>query len=124
MLPSLVDDRMTQLPRAVRPEVEEDHAVAVGDGRSGITVRWHDPGRLEEVVVDSPGIALRNEGDGVGRRRSLGLDDRAIGAFRPIPTLVAVHRVVAAADARDAAGPDSLNFVDPVLHVSGGAARR
>src|SRR5438270_623588 len=78
MLPSLVDDRMTQLPRAVRPEVEEDHAVAVGDGGSGITVRWHDPGRLEEFVVDSPGIALRNEGDGVGRRRSLGLDDREV----------------------------------------------
>ena len=85
-----------QLARAVRPEVEEDHRIAVLDARA-----FADEARLHQFI---PAFRIRVAfTDRVGwarARRRLRVDDRVPRALRPVPTLVAVHRPVASLDRR------------------------
>ena len=61
-------------------------------------------GRLDELVGDALLVARPHRGDRVVRVLALALDDRVEGLLRPLPALVAVHRVVAAGDGRDPLG--------------------
>ena len=48
------------------------------------------------------GVALANGVLGPSNARSIGVDDRVIGALDPVPAFVAIHRVVTPLDRRDA----------------------
>ena len=93
-----VRERMRELARSVGAVVAVDERIAVADG----AVDPIDDGGLDELVVLAPFVRRL---DGCERGRSLqshAVDDRVVAALRPVPALVAVHRVVAATDARDA----------------------
>ena len=95
-----VGERVGQLPRAVGAEVQVDDRVTVQ--RAASAPSTVDDRRHDELV----GLAARVGGlDRGGRRRRavcrLAVDDRVVAALGPLPALVAVHRVVAAADGRD-----------------------
>ena len=89
---------MDELPGPVRAEVRMDDGVPVGQAALDAV----DHRRRHELIGLAPGIGRL---DRRGRRRRvmrrLGVDDRVVAAFRAIPALVAVHREVPAADARD-----------------------
>ena len=88
---------MGQLPCPIGTEVGDDHSIA----RADETLDHVDDRRGHELVV------LAAEVGGFDRRRRArrplpdAVDDRVIAAFDPIPTAVAIHRVVAPADRRD-----------------------
>ena len=89
---------LAQLARAIRPEVEEEGAVARGIERR----RVRPPQRHDELVRDAGVVAPLDE---LGCGGAVGLsplvEDRVEGEPRALPALVAVHRVVAAGDGRD-----------------------
>src|SRR5690625_4704747 len=94
--------RMGQLTGPVGPEVEEDNGITWPDGGERFTVRARNHRRADELI----GLAALI--GGLHRLRAtlrtvlrLSADDRAVSLPRPLPALVAVHRVVAAADAGD-----------------------
>ena len=80
------------LPGPVGPEVEEDHAVVVGNG----AVRIADH-RLHEFVGDAVGVGVLH---GSHRHRvhrgALAVNHGVIGGLYPVPALVPVHGVEAA----------------------------
>ena len=89
-----------ELPRAIGAEVEEDRGVASGiEARTAV-----DDGGLDELVRNSAVVARLDGGDRILGLLALPLDDGAERAFGAIPAVVAVHRVVAARDGRDAVG--------------------
>src|SRR5207245_10873469 len=105
-VPGLVDDGIAQLASAVGGKVVEDHAIAAADWWWRFLAGRDNPGWHDEFVGDAAVIALRDQGHRVGRRRSARLNHGAIGALGPIPSLVAVHRVVTAADRGNPPGAD------------------
>ncbi len=87
---------MAELAGTVGPEVAVQDRVAVGDLA---VVNAVDDRRHDELVVFATGIALLDSGNG---RRSAevrhAVDDGVEALAGPLPSLVAVHGVVAAAD--------------------------
>ena len=71
-------------------------------GRSRGPARDHD--RFDELVGDTALVARADGVDGDRGLHARSVEDRADGRSRAVPALVAVHRVVAAADGRDAVG--------------------
>jgi len=61
-----------------------------------------DDDGLDELVGDAGVVARLHRRDRVGRVHALSCGDRVEGALRAIPTLIAIHRVVAPGDGRDA----------------------
>src|SRR2546430_13439323 len=110
---------MAELPCPVRPEVKENHAVAITDRVNRVGVRRHDPRRLEELVGDPRLVALLDEDKRVGSRRAGRLDHGAVGLLRALPAFVAIHGVVAAAHRCGPAGPDPLQLGKQILHEPG-----
>ena len=102
-----LEQALRELARAVRPEVEEDHRVAGLDPGAAGEMRG-----LDELVRDACVVLRLHVGDGVDRRAGLAGDDRVVGALGALPALVAVHRVVAAGDARDPLGGELGEVVD------------
>ena len=96
-----VGQRARQLPRAVGAKIHEDHRVAVAHRRGRA-----DDARLHELVGLAARVSRvqRLHGGGAAKRR-LALRDEIVGLAHALPALVAVHRVVAAADRGDAAAP-------------------
>ena len=87
-----------QLAGPIGTEVEEDCAVA--RHVQPRTASDHD--RLDELICDSSFVATPDRLDRIVRLLADPLHDRLEGALRPLPALVAVHRVVASDDGRDA----------------------
>ena len=97
-----VHEGVGQLPGAVGPEVRVDDRVAVADDPDRLPVRVVDDGRGDELVGLAAGVGgLDGRGRGRGVVERLPVDDRVVAPLRPVPALVAVHREVAAPDARD-----------------------
>ena len=91
-----IEHRAQNLAHAVRPEVEAKHAVAVMN--AAIVA---DHGGQHELVAEVVRIGVGDHRVGVGEARAFGLHDGAIGPDHALPTLVAIHGVVAADDGRD-----------------------
>ncbi len=70
-----------------------------------------DHDRLDELVRHGPVVARLDGGDGIRRRRP-SINDRVERALRALPTTVAIHGVVAAADGGDAFGRQLGQVVD------------
>ena len=102
-----LEQPLRELARTVGPEVEEDRRVP---GR----VEARPPGeddRLDELVGDPALVARAHCCNGVIGDVALPLDDGRERAIRAIPALVAVHRVVTAADRRDPLGREPRQVV-------------
>ena len=85
-----------QLPGPVGAEVDEDRDVAGGG-----TVVVADHRRPHELVGLLTLVGGFDRLDRAGGPQPLAVDDRVVGELGPLPTGVAVHRVVAAADGAD-----------------------
>ena len=92
-------ERPGQLPGAVRAKVEEDHRVAIPHWSSRA-----DDVRLEQLVATlGARVARADRVLGALDPWTIGIGDPPVRAFGALPTLVAVHRVVAPVDRRDRA---------------------
>ena len=97
-----VGQRSGQLPRAIGAEIHEDDRVAVLDRRRARAGRDDGCG-ADEFVILAAGVGRREPVRGAfGRVRRAAIDEEVVRLGEPIPALVAVHRVVAADDRRDA----------------------
>jgi len=94
--------RLADLANAVRAEVEDEERVALFDARArrARLLLHHD--RQDELVGLSRRIRILHGGDGIARRRPFAQHHRRPRLLRAIPAAIAVHRVVAADDRRDA----------------------
>ena len=119
VIPALIEDGVRQLASTVRTEVEEDHAVAVADRWWRALAGRHDASRHDEFVGGAATVALLDQGYRVGRCRSGGLHHRPVSTLGPLPSLVAVHRVVAAADRRNGARADRARALRQFRDVAG-----
>jgi hypothetical protein len=88
-----VKEGAQNLPHAVGPEVGHQHTVTVSHALIGT-----DPGRQHELVALAGGIGLSDRGIRALRRATFAIDEAAVGFLDPVPTLVAVHRKIAAGD--------------------------
>ncbi len=91
-----VEERGQDLPHAIRSEIEAEQAVAVL--HAPIIA---DAGGDDELVRYILRVSGRDHGCGIGKARALSLSDRQIGLFDALPSVVAIHRVIAAGDGRD-----------------------
>ena len=78
---------------AVGAEVEAEQSVPVP--HAAVVA---DDGRHHELVGDIMGICVRDRRVRIGKAWPLRVDDRVVGFADAVPTIVAVHRVVAAAN--------------------------
>src|SRR5262249_10358223 len=81
---------------AVGPEVEEDHAIMIADGRDRVAAGIDDCDWFHEFIGYVFGIILLNSCNRVGSLPALAKDHEAIRLFDAVPSLVAVHREIAA----------------------------
>ena len=79
-----------------------------------------EDGRDDELVGDPGRVARADRLDRIGGLDTLAVDDRVEGELRPLPALVAVHRVVAAGDGGDPLGRE----LGEVAHGARAARRR
>ena len=106
------DERPRDLPRAVSSEIEEDHGIVVADhaarhGRLPGTSLGRNHGGQDELVRHVSFVARPHHGDGIARSGfGIAVNHRAIRLLDALPTVVAVHGVVAAGNARDL--PDAV----------------
>ena len=104
------------LAGTVRTEVEEDDAVVILYSGERLAVLHHGEGDDEliglSVVVGSLNAARR----GI-RGLSVGLGQIVIGQLHALPAVVAVHRVVTAADRRDLADADLRHLLFQGRHI-------
>ena len=107
-------DGVEQLAGAVGAEVDHEHAVAVA--HPGMAL---DDGGGDELVAFAPRSGGLQRGLGAGGELAPRLYDGGMGGLHPVPAVVAVHRVEAARDCRDA---DALHAVEP--RAQGGERRR
>ena len=95
-----VGQRLAELAGAVRTEVEEDDLVARGDPTAAIA----DHDGLHELVGDTGRMCCLDRGGDIRSLRAHALHEQAPGALHPLPALIAIQRVDAAADVDDAGG--------------------
>ena len=101
--PALVEGQGPgQLPRPVRAEVEEHDGVAVAQRADRLPAAVHHHARFDELVRRARGVGGGDERAGVRGAAPGAPGQRGPGAPRAVPAPVAVHRVVAADDRRDA----------------------
>ena len=95
-----VSECACDLTCAVRPEVEEDDSVAIGDPYRS------DHRRNHELVVHACLVGGSNHCGRVVCGDALAEHHRLPGPLHPVPPIVAVHGVVAAHDRRDPSGSE------------------
>ena len=117
------DESAGHLPRAVRAEVEEDHAVALFHGGQGLAVLF-DHGGDHEFVGLAVVIAVLHGVHGVGLPDALAQRDGVVALFHAVPDIVAVHAPEAALDRRHLAHADLLHFGDQLPHIIDGGSGR
>ena len=93
-----------QFLRTVIAEIEEDHDVAFADRAERTVLAVDADDRLDELVGHALVVRLLHGGDRIGRLLALALYEQVVCQLDALPTLVAVHRIVAADDRRDPAG--------------------
>src|SRR5262249_31788196 len=81
---------------AVGPEVEEDHAIMVADGRDRIAAGIDDCDWFHEFIGHALGIILLNSRNGIGSLPAFTKDEETISLLDAVPSLVAVHREIPA----------------------------
>ena len=113
-----IDQRRHDLAHAVGAEVGAEHRIAVGHAGIGA-----DDPRLDELVAGAGLVGRTDGGQGVVGAGGRGADDGLPGALDPLPSLVAVHGVVAARDRADD-GAAGLQRRQDALEIARGRARR
>ena len=106
----VVAEAVSDLPGAVRAEIEEDDGVAVLDHGHRLTV-LHDDRGLDELIRLVAVIGSLDGLRGAGRREALALRQSVIGDLDAVVVVVPVHRIVAAADHGDLTDADLLHLV-------------
>src|SRR5947207_15806985 len=109
----MIEPRVENLDRylacSVGPEVEEDCGIALAEARPVF-----DRDRLDELVRD-PAVVAGPYGHDRGLTPDRpARDDGGVRALRPLPALVAVHRIVAAGHARDPVLGQLRQVVEPL----------
>ncbi len=100
-----VDERMGDFPRAVGPEVEENHRIAGLDAGAPAADGGH-----HELVRDALPVGILHGGQRVRRLHALAVHQGGVGFLHAVPAVVAVHRVIAARHGRNRADADFLHF--------------
>ena len=115
-------ERVAQLPRAVRPEIEEHHGVAVRNANRLTPI--HDRRRRDELVGDVLRVCGVDVRDGIGLRGTRISRDDFVRALSPIPSAISVHRVVPAGHRGDPTDPHPREVVAERLHEPGATGGR
>ena len=115
-------ERARDFARAVRAEVEEDHAVVCRNLANGFAV-FHYDGRQHELVRFALVVAILHGFLAVLRRFAFAIDQRGIGLFHALKAVVAIHRVVTPHNGCDLADTDLLQLLVELFHVALAAAR-
>ena len=119
-----VDKGMGQLPGPVGPEIKEDNRITVVDGGQRLAVIGDHRGLDELIVFAAP----------IGRSHCLACFGGQIltpaihhglpGQGNPIPAVVAIHGIIAAADRGDLTHADPAHGLGKLGQVSGSAPGR
>src|SRR5712692_6573418 len=115
--------RASDLPSAIRPKVEKDHAIAIPHGRRRFVALIDDYNRLHELIGDAFAVRLANSGDRITARASFTQSHQSISLLGALPSLIAVHRVVAPDDGCDFAHSVFAHLVDKLGDVTGSRIR-
>src|ERR1700730_13495554 len=114
----------SDLPRAVGPKVEEDHAVAILNDRYWLFVLIDHYDRLHELIGDALTVRLANGGDRIATRAAFTEPHQPIGLLGAFPSFITVHRVVAPDDGCDFAHSVFAHLVNKLRDVTGSRIRR
>ena len=118
----IIDDGTRDLTGAIGAEVEENDGIPIDDAAS---IKRHG---LDELIGDLGIVGCLHSGDGiVGCRKRGCAHDGLVGPGNTVPTLVAIHRVIATRNACHAHGVLETALGDEVLqllHVALAARRR
>src|ERR1044072_5209223 len=85
-----------ELSGAVCAEVKEDHAVAIINSRYGLIIISDNNDGFDEFIRHAFAVGFQHPLNRVAARAAFAVPEQAISLLRAIPSLVAVHRVVAA----------------------------
>ena len=98
----ILRERTRDLARTVGAEVEEDDGVAFADERDGLAV-LHDVRGQDELIGDARFVGSVQRVRRILRMNAVADGQHVICLFDTVPVVVAVHRVVSAADGCDLA---------------------
>ncbi len=112
-----VHERPGQFAGSVAPEVEEDDAVAVVDGRQRLMVLIDDAGWLDELIGDVPVVAALDGIRCAGGFEPFAAPQALIGLLDAVPSAVAVHGVESSHDRSDFAHADFGRLLLDVLDI-------
>ncbi len=93
-----IDERSRNFPGAIRPEIEEYERIAVLHDRKRFAFFYHQSGQ-HEFVGDAPLIRSVEQFLGRGSPFALAFRVQTVGFFDTVPAVVAIHRIVSAAEA-------------------------
>src|SRR5207249_152524 len=108
------------LPHAIRAKIEADRDVAVAHRRDG-AIAAHNDRRRHELVGDVALVRRANDSERIGGGRPNAFDGGSIPFLRSVPTLVAIHTVVASANTRDYRSPGGA--LQQLAHVAEAGSR-
>ena len=114
-------ERSGNLSCAIRPEVEEDHRVAIlNDSHRLAVLLYHC--RKNKLIVHTLCVGSCDSTDAVSRLVALSLCQGVVSLFYPIPAVVAVHGVVTSHNGSHFSDADLLHLVCQLLYkiLSGG----
>src|SRR5207245_4717 len=112
------------LPRPIGSEVEKDNGVAIMDRAQRLPIGTHDHRRLDELIAFVSRVAGLNGFPCARRPPTFPAHIRGVRAGSPLPPVVAVHAVVAAADRPDASDAESLDLLLQLFEICFATSRR
>ena len=92
----MLGEHLRDFAATVGTEVEAQHHIPFLYGGQRLTVGAHFHDRLQEFVRDTFLVLLLNSLNQVLRGRADTMHQHVVGHLHPLPTLVAVHGIVAA----------------------------
>src|SRR5205085_3323364 len=113
-------ERRGELARAVGAEVKEDDGVAVSERRYRVARFTHADDWFDELVGHAALVRASDRRDRIVGLLAFAVNQQLIGALCALPTLVAIHRVVAPADRGDLADADLSALVAHRRDVTNG----